>query len=205
MANTNLTESVATYILLPSVVFKFTAMIIGVVGNTTVIIYNIFLSKEKTMTSYLTSSGGACKLGEDKNLIIRWYTNTESLTLRGERANGVKDRIISFAQSENNLEKFESNRPFQDQEVLHNILCITPTGIVMKKKPHSILDENTLEDLRFEMMAFITTTNDKFEVLTKDIKILKQDKHMITLTILGYWQKSKNYKQKTMSNAQLCA
>ena len=56
MANTNLTESVATYILLPSVVFKFTAMIIGVVGNTTVIIYNIFLSKEKKMTSYLVGN-----------------------------------------------------------------------------------------------------------------------------------------------------
>jgi predicted membrane-bound spermidine synthase len=51
-----LTESVATYILLPSVVFKFTAMIIGVVGNTTVIIYNIFLSKEKKMTSYLVGN-----------------------------------------------------------------------------------------------------------------------------------------------------
>jgi hypothetical protein len=56
MANTNLTESFATYILLPSVVFKFTAMIIGVMGNTTVIIYNIFLSKEKTMTSYLVGN-----------------------------------------------------------------------------------------------------------------------------------------------------
>jgi hypothetical protein len=29
---------------------------------------------------------------------------------------------------------------------------------------HSILDENTL---RFEMAAFITTTNDKFEALIK--------------------------------------
>jgi hypothetical protein len=116
------------------------------------------------------------KLCEDKDLIICWYTNTESLILRGERANEVKDRIISFAQSENNLEKSESNRPFQDEEVSHNISGITPTVVVMKKKPHSILDENTLEDLRFEMMAFITTTNDKFEALTKDIKILKQDK-----------------------------
>jgi hypothetical protein len=73
------------------------------------------------------------KLCEDKDLIIRWYTNTESLILRGERANEVKDRIISFAQSENNLEKSESNRPFQDEEVSHNISGITPTVVVMKK------------------------------------------------------------------------
>ena len=55
MANNNLTElvSLPTYILLPSVVFKFIAMIIGVLGNITVIIYSIFLCKGKTVTSYL--------------------------------------------------------------------------------------------------------------------------------------------------------
>ena len=46
-------SAVQSEILLPSVVFKFIAMIIGVLGNITVIIYTIFLSKEKTATSYL--------------------------------------------------------------------------------------------------------------------------------------------------------
>ena len=43
-------------ILLPSIVFKFIAMIIGVWGNIMVIIYTIFLSKEKTATSYLVGN-----------------------------------------------------------------------------------------------------------------------------------------------------
>ena len=43
-------------ILLPSIVFKFIAMILGVLGNSTVIIYTIFLSKEKTATSYLVGN-----------------------------------------------------------------------------------------------------------------------------------------------------
>jgi hypothetical protein len=45
--------TVPSEILLPSIVFKFIAMIVGVLGNITVIIYTIFFSKEKTATSYL--------------------------------------------------------------------------------------------------------------------------------------------------------
>ena len=43
-------------ILISSVVFKIIAMIIGVLGNITVIIYTIFTSTEKTVTSYLVGN-----------------------------------------------------------------------------------------------------------------------------------------------------
>jgi hypothetical protein len=43
-------------VLLFSVVFKSVAMIIGVLGNITVIIYAIVLNKEKTATSYLVGN-----------------------------------------------------------------------------------------------------------------------------------------------------
>ncbi len=57
MANTSTHFSaLQSEILLPSVVFKFIAMIIGVLGNITVIIYTIFLSKEKTATSCLVGN-----------------------------------------------------------------------------------------------------------------------------------------------------
>jgi hypothetical protein len=49
-------SAVRSEILLFSVVFKFIAMIIGVFGNITVIIYTMFLSKEKTATSYLVGN-----------------------------------------------------------------------------------------------------------------------------------------------------
>ena len=48
--------AVSSEFLLPSVAFKFIAMIIGVLGNTTVIVYTIFGSKEKTATSYLVGN-----------------------------------------------------------------------------------------------------------------------------------------------------
>ena len=54
--NVSLLHELPNEILFPSVVIKFIAMIIGVGGNTTVIIYTIFLSKEKTMTSYLVGN-----------------------------------------------------------------------------------------------------------------------------------------------------
>ena len=49
-------NAVPSKILLPSIVFKFIAMIIGVLGNIAVIIYTIFSSKEKTATSYLVGN-----------------------------------------------------------------------------------------------------------------------------------------------------
>ena len=61
MENASLTKPVSIHtlpsvLLLSSIVFKFFAMIIGIVGNLTVIFYTIFLSKEKTATSYLAGN-----------------------------------------------------------------------------------------------------------------------------------------------------
>ena len=50
------TSQLSNGILLPTVVFKFIAMIIGVGGNITVIIYTIFLNRQRTATSYLVGN-----------------------------------------------------------------------------------------------------------------------------------------------------
>ena len=49
-------HAIPNNVLLGSVVFKFIAMIFGVLGNTTVVIYTIFSNKEKTATSYLVGN-----------------------------------------------------------------------------------------------------------------------------------------------------
>ena len=54
--NTTAFHTISNNFLLASVVFKFIAMIIGVLGNVTVIINTIFSSKEKTATSYLVGN-----------------------------------------------------------------------------------------------------------------------------------------------------
>ena len=48
--------SLPSEVLLLSVIFKFIAMGIGLTGNTAVIIYNIFMLKEKTLTSFLIAN-----------------------------------------------------------------------------------------------------------------------------------------------------
>ena len=54
--NTTVSHAISNDVLLCSLVFKFIAMIVGVLGNLTVIIHTIFLNKEKTTTSYLTGN-----------------------------------------------------------------------------------------------------------------------------------------------------
>ncbi|XP_028415629.1 alpha-1A adrenergic receptor-like [Dendronephthya gigantea] len=54
-SNTNM-ETASTNILLCSVVFKFIAMLVGLLGNATVLIQIIFFSKEKSATSYLVAN-----------------------------------------------------------------------------------------------------------------------------------------------------
>ena len=56
MANNTTFHSIPSNVLLYSLVFKFIAMIIGVLGNVTVIIHTIFSNKEKTATSYLVGN-----------------------------------------------------------------------------------------------------------------------------------------------------
>ena len=56
MANNTTLHAVPNNVLLCSLVFKFVAMIIGVLGNVTVIIHTIFSYKEKTATSYLVGN-----------------------------------------------------------------------------------------------------------------------------------------------------
>ena len=56
MANNTTYHAIPNNVLLCSVVFKFIAMIIGVLGNVIVIIHTIFSNKEKTATSYLVGN-----------------------------------------------------------------------------------------------------------------------------------------------------
>ena len=54
--NTAVFYTIPNDVLLASVVFKFIALIIGVLGNVTVITHAIFFNKEKTATSYLVGN-----------------------------------------------------------------------------------------------------------------------------------------------------
>ena len=57
MANkTTVFYTISNDVLLCSIIFKVIAMTVGVLGNVSVVVYSIFLSKEKTPTSYLVGN-----------------------------------------------------------------------------------------------------------------------------------------------------
>ncbi len=45
-----------------------------------------------------TSPGGYCKLFETSRYVvsIRWYSNSKTLTVKGEKANEIKEKTIKF-------------------------------------------------------------------------------------------------------------
>ena len=54
--NATVSNTISNNVLMCSIVFKFIAMVVGVLGNVTVIIRTIFFNKEKTATSYLVGN-----------------------------------------------------------------------------------------------------------------------------------------------------
>ena len=54
--NATVSNTISNNVLMCSIVFKFISMVIGVLGNVTVIIHTIFFNKEKTATSYLVGN-----------------------------------------------------------------------------------------------------------------------------------------------------
>ncbi len=43
-----------------------------------------------------TSPGGYCKLFENGEVSIRWYSNSKTLTVKGEKANEIKEKLLNF-------------------------------------------------------------------------------------------------------------
>ena len=72
---------VSSKIFLFSIVFKCIAMIIGVLGNITVIIYALYVSKEKTATSYLVGNLALADLLVCLTFYPIWITELTKTTL----------------------------------------------------------------------------------------------------------------------------
>ena len=53
-----------------------------------------------------TSPGGDCKLFEDNEFSIRWYATKNTITIKGKRANEIKE---TFVRAIKNKEKLDLN------------------------------------------------------------------------------------------------
>ena len=78
-----------------------------------------FINAKRISTATKWSTRGAAKLCETSELAIRWYSETNTLTLKGERSVEVKEKLISIMQNRN---KIRANlHPPENGENLHMI------------------------------------------------------------------------------------
>lgn len=65
-----------------------------------------------------TSPGGDCKLFEDNEFSIRWYATKNTITIKGKRANEIKE---TFVRAIKNKEKLDLNERESKWRTLTNI------------------------------------------------------------------------------------
>ena len=64
-----------------------------------------------------TSPGGDCKLYEGREISIRWYSKKRTLTINGENADVVKDKLVKIVDKVKELKSTSISGP---AEVLNN-------------------------------------------------------------------------------------
>ncbi|CAB4007262.1 Hypothetical predicted protein, partial [Paramuricea clavata] len=87
-------------------------------------------NKEDTTTKW-TSPGGRAKLCETQELAIRWYSDTSTLTFKGEKSNQAKAKLISIVKNRKES-KANSSPPEYDGD-LHTFDSINPLGLGCRK------------------------------------------------------------------------
>ena len=103
-----------------------------------------FVELNHILTAKWSSRGGGAKLCESENLAIRWYAATGSITLKGERAIDVKDKLVSIAEIEKEA-KQNSSQPTISQN-LHTTIDLTtpsPMGQNEEKIQSSVQPNNS--------------------------------------------------------------
>ena len=97
--NTTVFNTIPNSVLLVSVVFKFIAMIIGVLGNVTVITHTIFSSKEKTVTSYLVGNLALADLLVCLTFYPLWIVKFVQIILNVDNQNIGRDLFCKFSRA----------------------------------------------------------------------------------------------------------
>jgi hypothetical protein len=86
-----------------------------------------FVESNQISKAKWTSPGGGTKLCETENLAIRWYSTTGSITLKGERARVVKEKLVSIAENEKEASQKSSHRAITHNLNTSSIDLTTPT------------------------------------------------------------------------------
>ncbi|CAB4016503.1 Hypothetical predicted protein [Paramuricea clavata] len=98
-----------------------------------------------------TSPGGYCKLFENGEVSIRWYSNSKTLTVKGEKADEIKEKLLNFDRKLSGEVKVYSESP-----KVANILESTDRNLHSRSRNCSVNNEMT----RTNCQSYSTNTND---------------------------------------------
>ena len=98
-----------------------------------------------------TSLGGYCKLFENGEVSIRWYSNSKTLTVKGEKANEIKEKLLNFDRKLSGEVKVYSESP-----KVANILESTDRNLHSRSRNCSVSNEMT----RTNGQSYLINTND---------------------------------------------
>ena len=98
-----------------------------------------------------TSPGGYCKLFENGEVSIRWYSNSKTLTVKGEKADEIKEKLLHFDRKLSSEVKVYSESP-----KVANILESTDINLHSKSRNSSVNNEMTWTNGQ----SYSTNTND---------------------------------------------
>jgi hypothetical protein len=123
--------------------------------------------------------GGNCKLFESGEVAIRLYSNTRTITLKGERAAEVKGKIKKLNQELGNEVMLQSTNYAKD---LHADLESTNSHLHTGSQHHNLKTnlssktDSEMNQLRSKLDSFTEIVNRKLEVLANEIYAIKENK-----------------------------
>ena len=126
-----------------------------------------------------STPGGNCKLFENGEVAIRWYSNTRTITLKGERAAEVKDKIKKLNQELGSEVMLQSTNYAKnlhaDLESTNSHLHTGSQHDNLKTNVSSKTDSE-MNQLRSKLDSFTEIVNRKLEVLADEVYAIKENK-----------------------------
>ncbi|CAB4007613.1 Scavenger receptor cysteine-rich type 1 M130 [Paramuricea clavata] len=126
-----------------------------------------------------STPGGNCKLFENGEVAIRWYSNTRTITLKGERAAEVKDKIIKLNQElGSEVMQQSSNYAKNLHADLETTISHLHTGSQHDNLKTNVTSktDSEMNQLRSKLDNFTEIVNRKLEVLADEVYAIKENK-----------------------------
>lgn len=133
-----------------------------------------------------STPGGNCKLYENCEVTIRWYSNTGTITLKGDRADEVKDKITKLNQDLDS-EAMPQSKSYAKN--LHTDLKSTNNDLhIQSQKDDLSIKKSSKTDtevnlLRSKLDSFSENVNRKLEALTNEVYAIKENKSFSILVL----------------------